>query len=166
MLTFGTRTSKRRTSYSVRNRRERGQISLLSGLLERPIRLGFGMHLGTLPVDKLPAWIKVNHVELNGIAVQADIPCRGCGLIATAHINEKDAPLMVVPRELILSLENVWVMAKADRCLRDVLDSLGDYARVKSPYPFTISVPFCNTSYLLTWFRQREARSYCFCSYR
>ena len=124
------------------------------------------MHLGTLSIDNLPAWIKVNHVELNGIAVQANIPRRGCGLIATAHINENDTPLMVVPRELILSLENVWIMAKADRCLRDVLDSLGDYARVKSPYLFTISVPLCHISYLLTRFRQREARSYCFCSYR
>lgn len=91
------------------------------------------MHLGTLSIDNLPAWIKVNHVELNGIAVKANIPCRGYGLTATAHINESAAPLMIVPKELILSLENVWVMAKADRCLRDVLDSLGDYARVKSP---------------------------------
>ena len=94
------------------------------------------MHRGTLPFDNLPAWIKVNHVELNGVAVQANIPYRGYGLTATARVDEDDTPLMIVPKELVLSLENVWLMAKSEMCLRDVLDSLGDYARVKSPYYF------------------------------
>lgn len=99
------------------------------------------MHRETLSIDALPAWAQVNQVQFHGIAVQA-MSGKGSGLIATAHVDANNAPLMTVPRELILSLENVWVMAKADKSLREVLEIMGDYARVKSPYSFAISELF------------------------
>ena len=89
------------------------------------------MHRQTLSLDALSAWAQVNHVEFNGISVRA-IPCRGTGLAVTASVAEK-APLMLVPKDLILSMERVWIQAKADRHLREVLEAMGDYARVKHP---------------------------------
>ena len=70
-------------------------------------------------------------MEFNGISVRA-IPSRGTGLAVTASVAEK-APLMLVPKDLILSMEQVWIHAKADRHLREVLEAMGDYARVKHP---------------------------------
>lgn len=89
------------------------------------------MHRQTLSLDALSAWAQVNHVEFNGISAHA-IPSRGTGLAATASIAEK-TPLMLVPKDLILSLDNVWIHAKADRHLRQVLEAMGEYARVKHP---------------------------------
>ena len=96
------------------------------------------MHRETNAINHLPAWAKVNHIDFNNISVQA-VPCKGYGLSATAPIDEENALLLTVPRELILSLENVWTMAKADRSLREVLEAVslvGDYARVKGPIYF------------------------------
>lgn len=42
---------------------------------------------------------------------------------------------MVVPRELILSRENIDVFAKSDQHLKEVLDSLGDFGRVRDFLP-------------------------------
>ena len=89
------------------------------------------MRRQTLPLDALSAWAQVNHVEFNGISVRA-IPSRGTGLAVTASIAER-TPLMLVPKDLILSLEQVWIHAKADKHLREVLEAMGDYARVKHP---------------------------------
>ena len=89
------------------------------------------MHRQTLSQDALPAWAQAHHVEFNGISVDA-IPSKGTGLVVTASVAEK-APLMLVPKDLILSLEQVWIHAKADRHLREVLEAMGDYARVKHP---------------------------------
>ena len=90
------------------------------------------MHRQTLSLDALSTWAQVNHVDFNGVSVQA-IPSRGTGLaVTTASIGEK-TPLMLVPKDLILSLDHVWLHAKADKQLREVLEAMGDYARVKHP---------------------------------
>ena len=84
-----------------------------------------------LGVETLSTWARLNHVVFEGIAV-TDIPSRGYGLIVTAEKDEESAVLVTVHKDLILSLENVWVLAKADQHLREVLHAVGDYARVSS----------------------------------
>jgi len=57
---------------------------------------------------------------------------RGSTVIAKRNMTGGDEnPLMVVPRDLVLSLENVQDHAKSDKHLRAVLDALGDHGRVR-----------------------------------
>ena len=44
---------------------------------------------------------------------------------------EDDNLLLTVPQSLVLSLENVWIHAKADPDLKQVLEALGDFTRVR-----------------------------------
>ena len=46
--------------------------------------------------------------------------------------SEDESVLMTVPRDLVLSLENVWISAKADRDLLMVLEAVGDFAKGES----------------------------------
>lgn len=39
-------------------------------------------------------------------------------------------PLLVVPKELIISRQNIELLAKSDRHLREVLEATGDFGRV------------------------------------
>lgn len=89
------------------------------------------MHRERLFIDALPAWVKGNHIQFKDVSVQA-LPNMGYGVVATTRLAENPL-LMSVPKELILSMENVWILAKADKQLRDVLEAMGDYARVKIP---------------------------------
>lgn len=41
-----------------------------------------------------------------------------------------EAPLMTIPKELVLSLERVKMFALADRDLSEILEVMGDFARV------------------------------------
>ena len=94
------------------------------------------MRRRTLPIDTLPMWAKVNQVEFRGVSVQA-IPSKGHGLAVSAQADEENALLMTVPKDLILTLENVWVLARADKQLHQVLEAMGDYARVNCPACFS-----------------------------
>ena len=58
---------------------------------------------------------------------------RGSGLVTTVERSADNPLLMTVPSEVVLSLENVWIYAKSDRYLRQVLEATGDYSRVSSP---------------------------------
>lgn len=87
------------------------------------------MHRQTLDIEQLLPWAKLNNIEFNGIAI-SNIAGKGYGLIVTAERSEEDAILITVPRDLILSCENVWILAKADKHLREVLEAVGDYGRV------------------------------------
>lgn len=87
------------------------------------------MHRQTLSLDAFPAWAKLNHIDFDGTRV-ADLPGKGYGLTVTADKIQENAVLIKVPKDLILSCENVWILAKADKALREVLEASGDYARV------------------------------------
>lgn len=89
------------------------------------------MHRQKLSIASLPAWVKMNHIKLNGILVQ-DIPHKGSGLVVTSPTQESSL-LVSVPKDLVLSIENIWIFAKADKQLREVLEAMGDYARVMRP---------------------------------
>lgn len=92
------------------------------------------MHWGNLPINVLAPWARLNNVEFNGAKVAPLPGSKGSGVIATADSSEGDAPLMSIPQELVLSLDNVWIYAKSDRHLLQVLEAVGDYSRVSRPH--------------------------------
>ena len=81
-----------------------------------------------LPVEQLAPWMQLNGVELNGVTISTSN--NGSGLVATKQLSDLDPILMRVPSTLVLSLENVWVCAKSNKHLLQVLEALGDYSRV------------------------------------
>ncbi len=89
------------------------------------------MHRQSLDIEHFSSWAKLNNIEFNGIAI-SNIAGKGYGLIVIAERCEEDAILITVPKDLVLSCENVWMLAKADKHLREVLEAVGDYGRV--PY--------------------------------
>lgn len=88
------------------------------------------MHRETLPPDSSLPWAKLSNIELNGVKVSQLPDSRGSGVVATHELSEDNALLMTIPQELLLSLQSVWIYAKADRHLREVLEAVGDFARV------------------------------------
>lgn len=89
-----------------------------------------------LPAEALLPWASLNDVAFKrvepGIAVG-----RGGALLASQDLpDDSDAedpePLMIVPRDLILSLERVLEHAKVDKDFREVVDSMGEFGRVGS----------------------------------
>lgn len=91
------------------------------------------MRQASSPLRYLPTWADLNGVRFNGVAVSRMPNGKGTGLIATTELSKPDAVLMTVPQALILSLENVWLFAKSDRHLREVLEAVGGYSRVACP---------------------------------
>ena len=88
------------------------------------------MHQETLQIANLAAWSWLNNVELNGVKISTLPEKRGSAVISMADRVQNDAVLMTIPRELVLSMENVWTYAKSDRHLLQVLEAIGDFARV------------------------------------
>ncbi len=91
------------------------------------------MRRETLSIDQLAAWTRLNNVGLNGVKVINLQGSRGSGLVTTVVRSAENPLLMTVPNDLVLSLENVWVYAKSDRHLHQVLEATGDYSRVSGP---------------------------------
>ena len=88
------------------------------------------MHRETLPIGNLATWARLNNVEFNGVKVSSVPDSRGSRVLATTNCLQEDAVLMRIPQELILSLENLWIYAKSDRHLAQVLEAAGDFTRV------------------------------------
>ena len=88
------------------------------------------MRRETLPIDHLAVWAQLNGVEYNGVKVSTLPESRGSGLVATRSKSEEDALLLTVPQDLVLSLENVWIYAKSDRHLHQILEAVGEYSKV------------------------------------
>lgn len=91
------------------------------------------MHLQKLPVSAIPAWAKVNGISLNGVTISQLTGDRGLGVVGDGGNSDRTGPLMRVPAELILSVQNVFVFAESDQHLREVLEATGDYSRVLQP---------------------------------
>ena len=86
------------------------------------------MRRETLSIARLAPWARLNNVELNGVDIAHLPDINGSGLLANRR--SSDSMLMSVPRDLVLSSENVWIYAKSDKDLLEVLEAVGDYARV------------------------------------
>lgn len=91
------------------------------------------MHLQKLPVSEIPAWAKVNGISLNGVTISQLTGDRGLGVVGDGGNSDRTGPLMRVPAELILSVQNVFIFAESDQHLREVLKAAGDYSRVLQP---------------------------------
>jgi hypothetical protein len=84
-----------------------------------------------MPISELEKWAVLNEVSFNGVTCAQAGEDRGSGLIATRDLKGgEEAPLLVVPRDLVLSLETVRVAAKSDKDLRALLDALGEFVQV------------------------------------
>lgn len=88
------------------------------------------------PIDNLPTWATFHGVIFNGINV-GPLPGfedRGSTVIANHELEGgKVEPLLVVPKDLIISRQNIELFAKSDRHLREVLEAIGDFGRVRYP---------------------------------
>lgn len=91
------------------------------------------MDAENLPISTISVWAKLNNVIFNGVRVSPTSDGKGLGLFACTHASNMSESLITVPKDLVLCLENVWVFAKSDRYLREVLESVGEYSRV--PFP-------------------------------
>lgn len=84
------------------------------------------------PVEGLPTWATFHGVGFNGIKI-GPLPGfeeRGSTVIAERHlVGDTEQPLMTIPKDLILSKQNIEILAKADQHLRDVLQALDDFGR-------------------------------------
>ncbi|KAL1626039.1 hypothetical protein SLS56_007013 [Neofusicoccum ribis] len=85
-----------------------------------------------LPVAALKPWADLNDVTFNAITV-GPLPGfeqRGSTVIAAEDLSAGNAePLMIIPRDLVLSQEAVRLHAKSDQHLREVLDALAEFGR-------------------------------------
>lgn len=77
-----------------------------------------------LSLDGLPPWASLHDVTFHSLAVRAPpANADNRGLVATAPLLASDAPLLRVPRDLILNAESVAASAKVDARLRALLDA-------------------------------------------
>jgi hypothetical protein len=87
------------------------------------------MKYSSLPTSQLTSWALLNNVELHGVKIEADIVAdgssKGGGVLATAAHNEAD-PLITVPRDIIVSKEQIADCSRTDARLRELLEALGD----------------------------------------
>lgn len=96
-----------------------------------------------LPIQVLPTWARLNGVTFHDVEIKRlqgeDGIDKGSAVVATGKKTSntfvdggKAVPdiLITVPHDLVLSLELVETYAKSDRHLREVLDAVGDFARV------------------------------------
>jgi hypothetical protein len=85
------------------------------------------------PIETLPTWAEFAGVKFNSVKV-GPLPGfedRGSTVIADGILEGgKVDPLLVVPKDLIISRQNIEILAKSDNALRDVLEALGDFGRV------------------------------------
>jgi len=94
------------------------------------------MKRDSLPIESLPAWLRLNGIKANGVAFQKLGSEKGTGIVAVqdqmSSEDETAAPpnLLEIPADLVLSPEMVHNYAKSDRYLREVLEAVGDFGRV------------------------------------
>lgn len=79
----------------------------------------------------LEKWADLNDVRRNGVYVHNAEDGKGKRIVVSSRPEslQQTKPLVIVPPELILSLETVWIYAKSDRQLEEVLNAVGDYSR-------------------------------------
>lgn len=79
------------------------------------------------------AWCQVNGIKFDGVHLgHSGFDGGGEGVLADRDLTGgSEGPLMMVPRDMILSRERVELQAKSDKWLREVLEAAGEYARVR-----------------------------------
>lgn len=79
----------------------------------------------------LEPWAALNGCHFDGVTIDS-VPDKGLAVLATTQANENPAPLITVPRELVLSKDTVRLHAQADKHFRDVIEALGDLGQVEN----------------------------------
>jgi len=100
----------------------------------------------SLPSEAFNPWAQLNGVRFHEVK-PGQVAGRGSALLATKTIaNSSDGAecLLTVPRDLIISQEQVLEQAKVDRDFRELLESLGDFGRVGCAFfqflPYILSI--------------------------
>ena len=96
------------------------------------IRRGRAQGWLKLPIEALAPWARFNGVRSNGISTGliAGQEARGSAIRSTTTLTQEHNPIMTVPRSLIVSKENVYLHAKSDKHLREVLAAVGESGQV------------------------------------
>ncbi|KAF2838434.1 SET domain-containing protein [Patellaria atrata CBS 101060] len=84
------------------------------------------------PITTFRPWAEFNGTKFDGIRIGPlrGLESRGSCVIATRDLShEDDIPLVVVPNDLILSLEGVQLQAKSDKRLHELLEALGHFGK-------------------------------------
>ena len=87
------------------------------------------------PIDTLPRWAEFNAATFNGIKIGPlpGLEHQGSAVIADRDLDgDNEQPLMVVPKDLIISRDNIAIFAKADQQLKQVLDAVGEFGYVRT----------------------------------
>jgi hypothetical protein len=89
------------------------------------------------PITEFPPWAEFNGIKFNGVEI-GPLPGfehRGSTVIADRPLaSSKEEPLIVVPQDLIISRQNIEVFAKSDQHLKELLDALGEFGRVRRDF--------------------------------
>lgn len=90
------------------------------------------------PIQTLPTWSTFHGVIFKGVKI-GPLPGfenRGSTVIAAQELRGGEVePLLKVPKDLIISRENINLLAKSDMHLRQLLDAAGDFGRVCQSFP-------------------------------
>ena len=75
---------------------------------------------------------KLSGIDTHGcVSISALSLDRGCGVSALKDLDDNQPVLVTVPHDLVISIENVHIYAKADKHLQDVLDAAGNFSMVQ-----------------------------------
>ncbi|EAT82164.2 hypothetical protein SNOG_10770 [Parastagonospora nodorum SN15] len=84
------------------------------------------------PIESLPRWATFHGVNFNHVKI-GPLPGfeeRGSTVIASRELQGGSVePLLIVPKDLIISRTNIELFARADRHLREVLEAIGEFGR-------------------------------------
>ena len=83
-----------------------------------------------LPITALPAWALLNNADLRGVEVRKLGNGSGCGIVSTTAVTESGTEFVVIPSELVLNTELVWLYAKNDPHLRSILEANREFVKV------------------------------------
>ena len=83
-----------------------------------------------LSITALPAWARLNNVDLRGVEIRELENGFGCGIVSTTTATEHGSQFLVISPELVLNVELVWIYAKNDPHLQSVLEANGEFAKV------------------------------------
>ncbi len=87
----------------------------------------------SLPPNSLRAWADLQGVTFNGVEIGTlpEYEAKGSALLATtSSLDTHQYPLLIVPRDIILSKNNIELYAKSDTHLRKILDATESFGMV------------------------------------
>lgn len=103
---------------------------------ERMIRRGRDEGWLKLPLSALDSYASFNAMNFCKLRF-ISIDNKGSALVASCAVGQghEDGPLLVVPKDLMLTRDHVQLHSRSDRHLREVLDAIGDLGKVDPTPP-------------------------------